>query len=76
MPEVVRNEVTGFIVPPNNSEALRDRIQYLIDNPQDAHRMGAKGREWISKEFTWDAVAGRCLQAYSEMGSGEVGLKE
>lgn len=65
IPEIVSDKVTGFVVPPNNPEALRERINYLLDNPQVALEMGQKGRQRVLQEFTWEAVAKRCLTAYS-----------
>lgn len=64
MPEIVIDGVTGFIVPPNDPKALRERISYLYQHPEQARRMGRAGREQVEKMYTWDAVAGRCLSAY------------
>ncbi len=64
MPEYVAHGVTGFIVPPNDPAALGERVSYLLDNPDIAMSMGRKGREGVLAEFTWKAVAERCLRAY------------
>jgi glycosyltransferase involved in cell wall biosynthesis len=64
MPEFVEEGVTGFVVPPNSPGALRERIAFLVENPQEAARMGQRGRETVARRFTWRAVAERCLQAY------------
>jgi len=64
MPEFVDEGVTGFVVPPNSPEALRDRIAYLLNDPMEAAAMGQRGRESVARRFTWRAVAERCLRAY------------
>jgi glycosyltransferase involved in cell wall biosynthesis len=64
MPEFVDEGVTGFVVPPNSPDALRDRIAFLLDNPAEAAAMGQRGRETVARRFTWRAVAERCLRAY------------
>ncbi len=64
LPEVVEDGVTGWVVPPNNVAALGERIRYLRANPQEAARMGAAARRRALERFTWDAVVGRCLEAY------------
>jgi glycosyltransferase involved in cell wall biosynthesis len=66
MPEFVVDGVTGFLVPPNDPAALRDRINYLVNNPDIALSMGQNGRQKVLEEFTWEAVARRCLAAYGE----------
>ncbi|MBV8453762.1 MAG: glycosyltransferase family 4 protein [Deltaproteobacteria bacterium] len=65
LPEVVVHGETGFIVPPNDPEALRERIRWLLDHPGEAASMGAAGRRRVLAHFTWPAVVLRCLEAYS-----------
>jgi glycosyltransferase involved in cell wall biosynthesis len=64
MPEVVTNGITGFVVPPNNPGALREKLVWLRDHPDKGHAMGVVARERVLKEFTWAAVVQRCLEAY------------
>lgn len=64
LPDVVEDGRTGFIVPPNNSSALREKINFFIQNPKKSIEMGLKGRELVLKKFTWEKVANRCINAY------------
>jgi glycosyltransferase involved in cell wall biosynthesis len=64
--EVVVDGVTGFLVPPNDPEALRARIRLLLGDPGRAAQLGAAARQRIVDRFTWDAVAERCLAAYGK----------
>jgi glycosyltransferase involved in cell wall biosynthesis len=64
LPEVVENGVTGFVVPPNDSAALSERLCWLRDHPQRAVEMGAAGRRRVLERFTWPAVVKRCLTIY------------
>lgn len=66
MPEIVADGETGFLVNPNDPMAIRDRIEYLISNPDEARKMGESGRRMVLESYTWDAVANRCLAAYRE----------
>jgi glycosyltransferase involved in cell wall biosynthesis len=66
MPEIVRDGVTGFIVPPNDPIALREKIHWLLDHPDQAAQMGQQARSEVLKNFTWDSVAKRCLEAYQK----------
>lgn len=65
LPELVEDGVTGFLVPPNDPGAIREKLKYLHDNPEVAEVMGRRGRESVRAKFTWDAVSRRCLEAYS-----------
>lgn len=68
LPEIVRDGVTGFVVPPNDPKAIRERIHYLAGHPERAREMGRRGREDVVARFTWDAVAARCEAAYLSEG--------
>jgi glycosyltransferase involved in cell wall biosynthesis len=64
MPEIVEDGVTGFVVPPNDPVALRERLVWLMNNPSEAERMGAAARRRVLERFTWPAVVDRCLAIY------------
>lgn len=65
--EVVEDGETGFLVPPGDVEALRQRIETLVGDPVRADRMGAQARERVLERWTWEQCADRCLAAYREL---------
>ncbi len=64
LPEVIEEGKSGLIVAPSDSAGLSAKMSYLIDNPQERSRMSRYGREKVLRDFTWDRVAERCLEAY------------
>ena len=64
MPEVVRDGATGFVVPPNDSTALNERLRRLARDPAETDRMGTEARAWVESQFLWPVVVDRCLAAY------------
>jgi glycosyltransferase involved in cell wall biosynthesis len=69
MPEFVRDGVTGFVVPPNDSAALRRRLDELLGDPQLASRMGRAGHEDMA-QYSWDSVARRISAEYARLLAG------
>jgi glycosyltransferase involved in cell wall biosynthesis len=67
VPEIVRDGETGFLVPPGDVGALRDRIEELLRDPALARRLGRQAREVVLDRFTWERTAERCLAAYAEL---------
>jgi len=65
MPEIVEDGVNGFVVPPNDSDALQDRMRWLAEHPEAALRMGRAARTTVLERFTWPQVVGRCLAIYA-----------
>jgi glycosyltransferase involved in cell wall biosynthesis len=64
MPELITDGVNGFVVPPGEPEALRDRVDQLLGDDSLWKRMSLAARESVIERFTWDRVAERCLEAY------------
>lgn len=75
MPEVVDNGFDGYIVPPKDVEALRDRIQGLIADPSGARQMGLRARDKVLKNYTWRHVVDRCCDAYEAFLEPEVAAR-
>lgn len=44
LPHLVENDVTGYLFPPGDSDALADRLVTLLCDPQQAEAMGRKAR--------------------------------
>jgi glycosyltransferase involved in cell wall biosynthesis len=64
LPEVVEDGVTGFVVPPNDPQALRDKLMWIRERPEQSRTMGRAGRLRVLEKFTWGAVVRRCLELY------------
>jgi glycosyltransferase involved in cell wall biosynthesis len=62
--EVVREGVDGLHVR-NEPRAIADAILALLRDPERARGMGTAGRERVSREFSWPAVARRTEVAYA-----------
>jgi glycosyltransferase involved in cell wall biosynthesis len=67
LPEVVAEGETGFVVPPNNAAALREKLLWLRDHPAEVAEMGRAARERVLLSFAWPAVVNRCVAAYSRV---------
>jgi phosphatidylinositol alpha-1,6-mannosyltransferase len=52
-PDALLEGETGFAVDGLNPAAVAEKIIYLLDNPEIASAMGARGRQWIVDEWEW-----------------------
>ncbi len=52
-PDALLEGETGFAVDGLNPAAVAEKITYLLDNPEIASAMGARGRQWIVDEWEW-----------------------
>lgn len=59
IPEVIDNGITGYIVEKKNPQALADKIEILINNPDLCKSMGKAGKKKFLAEFTLDKFENR-----------------
>jgi len=55
--ESVLDGETGWLVPPNDSEAIAERVCRVLEHPRDAEEMGRRGRERARKYFAVERYA-------------------
>jgi glycosyltransferase involved in cell wall biosynthesis len=59
IPELVRADVNGLLVPPDDPEALADALVRLHRDPALAARLAREGRETVRERFDGERMAGR-----------------
>jgi glycosyltransferase involved in cell wall biosynthesis len=52
MPEIVRDGREGYLVPPSDSESLREAMAKLLKHPAQGRKMGRNGFETVRQKFT------------------------
>ncbi len=63
--EVVGN--AGIIYKKNNIKDLREKIEYLIRNPEIVRVYGEKARERVKANYSWDVVTDKYESLFLEM---------
>lgn len=58
--------VTGYLVPPNQPQALAERLAWLCRHPRLAQRLGWAGMRRAYQHYTWRHVAAQLQQIYEE----------
>lgn len=65
--ELVQNKLSGILIESKNAKALSDAIIYMIKNPEDAKKMGKKGRELVVKNFSFETMISKHEKLYAEL---------
>ncbi|WP_017591094.1 glycosyltransferase family 4 protein [Nocardiopsis potens] len=58
-PDAVQDGETGLVVDGALPGPTARALIRLLSAPEDAARMGARGREWVRREWSWDRTADR-----------------
>jgi glycosyltransferase involved in cell wall biosynthesis len=62
--EVVREGVTGLLVPAEDPGAASEAIGRLLADPRQRVSMGLAGRDFVRKTYEWDLCVDAMLDAY------------
>ena len=64
----VRDGVTGFLVRDGDADALAERIDALVDDPDLRYRLGREGVQWAARH-RWPCVAEAVCREYARLES-------
>ena len=63
MPDVVKHEFNGLLIPPANATAIEEAILQLARSPELRRKMGEAARETM-KRRTWERAARQLEELY------------
>ena len=73
--EIIVDGVTGYLVPPKAPESMAEKFLYLLEHPEAAKAMGARGRQRIYDCFNLEKMTETYYQLYRRLIGQEVLVK-
>jgi phosphatidyl-myo-inositol dimannoside synthase len=70
IPDAVKEGEGGWLIEQDDVAALAEILSRLVDEPAAFHEMGARARERVERECTWDRYMGRFVGALESEGIG------
>jgi len=67
IPEIVKDGVTGRLVPPGEPDALARAILEMISDTERAHIMAQAGQALVRERFTVDAMMAATTRVYASL---------
>jgi glycosyltransferase involved in cell wall biosynthesis len=67
IPEIVDDNITGFLFPPRDAKTLANLVLRLLDDPLLRIEMGANGRKKVEAHYNWDDITARYLRLYESL---------
>jgi len=66
IPELLKDNRTGFLFEPGNAVELAEKISYLVDNPVKTSEMGIQARKLIEKKCAPEVHYKNLLEVYKK----------
>ena len=64
IPELISNNITGLLVPPENPEEMINAINELLSDNNTKQRLSKNAFEFINKNFSWDILIEKYIKLY------------
>lgn len=65
--KIIENNKFGLCVNPLDPKEIAKAIEYLIENPEEAKKMGQNGHEAVLKKYNWKNEEKKLLSIYNEL---------
>ncbi|MFB6258261.1 MAG: glycosyltransferase family 4 protein [Flavobacteriales bacterium] len=65
--EIIDEQECGITVDPKDPRQIAEAIQHLLQNPEEAARMGSNGKRAVQEKFNWGREAERLRRVYTKL---------
>lgn len=69
-PDVIRHKESGYLIPPDDLDALREGLETLLESDSLRFTLGSNARQRILADFSLDSVARRLAALYRRLLDG------
>lgn len=70
IPEIIKNGINGILVPPKDPLSIYQAIQRLLNNPDEAKRMGCAGKDIVQNNFSVSNMVKKYEELYENLYRG------
>jgi colanic acid/amylovoran biosynthesis glycosyltransferase len=67
IPELVKDGVSGFLVPERDSDAIAEKLIYLIEHPEIWSQMAQAGRAYVESNYDINKLNDELVQIYQQV---------
>lgn len=65
--DIIRETGCGILVDPHDAKAHASAILYLLEHPEEAHKMGENGRRAVLEKYNWETESKKLLAVYENL---------
>ncbi|MFN6516953.1 MAG: glycosyltransferase [Nostoc sp. CreGUA01] len=76
IPELVKDGISGFLVPERDANAIAEKLTYLIEHPEIWPPMGQAGRAYVESHYDTNKLDDELVQIYRQVLRNDVHSQE
>ncbi len=67
VPDIVQDQVTGFLISPDDEDGLVEKLRQLADSPELRRRLGQAARQRVEEQFLLSVCLDRHVALYRQL---------
>jgi glycosyltransferase involved in cell wall biosynthesis len=67
IPEIVKHNINGLLVKPDDVHELRNALHYILGNKKEAEEMGYNAAKYVAENYSVDVVVENMERVYEEV---------
>ena len=67
IPELIINNETGIIIPPENPSKLAQAVNELLSDKEKAEKLATNGNVFVKNNMTWNVVLPKYIEFYEDL---------
>ncbi len=67
IPELIKNNETGILVPPENPSELAQAINELLSDREKSEKLATNGNTFVKNNMTWDVILPKYIKFYEDL---------
>ena len=67
IPELIKNNETGIIIPPENPSKLAQAVNELLSDKVKAEKLATNGNTFVTNNMTWDVILPKYIEFYEDL---------
>jgi colanic acid/amylovoran biosynthesis glycosyltransferase len=76
IPELVKDGISGFLVPERDADAISKMLSYLIKHPEIWQEMGSSGRACVEKHYDINKLNDELVEIYHQVTTNNLQSQE
>jgi glycosyltransferase involved in cell wall biosynthesis len=64
IPEVIEDGINGLLISPGDKEALKEKIIWLLENPESCKQMGTVNKKLVTRKYDIEIVGKELVNIY------------